>query len=206
MHTHYWNKLEQLTPTLFIIGGAGVVTHAAIMAGRAFTNLNTPPDLFAPTGHLIGFVALLGLYPAIVNRKPNLARLALVIGAISVVNWLVMSVGQFLVVAGPWRSLPDLLPGAFFMFLLVGSILAYALFGIGAWRAGASRSIWLLVLLPGTFIAVLLVDSVLTGASAADGAFIGGGMAVSMLALGYRLRSWSPATPRKTDTDTVAPG
>lgn len=206
MHTHYWNTLEKRAPMLFLLGGAGVVTHAAIMAGRAFTNFNTPPDLFAPTGHLIGFIALLGLYPAIVNRKPNLARVALLIGAVSVVNWLVLTVAQFLVVAGPWQSPPELLPGPFFVFLLVGSIIAYLLFGISAWQAGSPRSVWLLVLGPGFFLAVLLLNSVFTGASAADGVFIGGGTAASMLALGYRLRSWSPATLRTTDAAAVTPG
>lgn len=198
-----WSALERWSPTLFLIGGGGVVTHAALMGIEAFTTLSTLPDVFVTTGHLIALVGLLGLFPVLVTRTPRLARLAVTTGSVAIAGWTVLTVGKFAVVAGAWSSLDSVLPGVFFVLLLCSSILTYVLFGSASLRSGhGSRSVVMLVFAPGALMAVLLLDSIITGLSAFDGLVIGGGLAFSMLALGYKLRRWpgrgeslSPAGP-----------
>lgn len=192
-----WSALEQWSPTLFLIGGAGVVTHAALMGIEAFTTLPTPPDVFVTTGHLIALIGLLGLYPRLVNRTPRLTRLAGIVGIGATAGWSVMTLGKFGVLVGVWESLNSAFPGVFFIILLGSSILTYCLFGLASLRSGlGSRTVGLLVLAPGVFMTVLLVDSALTGLSALDGFLIGGGIAISMLTLGFKLRT----LPERNDT------
>jgi hypothetical protein len=165
------------------------------MGIEAFTALSTPPDVFVTAGHLVALLGLVGLYPGLVERTPRLARSAVALAAVPAAGWVVMTVGQLLVVAGAWPSLSAVLPGAFFVGLLATSILAYGLFGAAALRTGRdSRRVGLLVLAPGGLMAVLLVDSALTGASAVDGLVLGGGMGAAMLALGVELRTWPVRT------------
>lgn len=204
--TDRWESLERWSPILFIAGGSGVVTHAALMGIEAFTALSTPPDVFAATGHLVALVGLLGLYPGLSERTPRLARLAVAVAAAPIAGWVVMTVSQLLVVAGVWPSLNAALPGVFFVALLAASILTYGLFGAAALRGGrSSRTVGLLVVTPGALMAVLLLDSVVTGATALDGLVLGGGMALAMLALGVRLRTW-PATAGSASQAEVAVG
>lgn len=205
LHRRPLKTLERWTPTLFLAGGAGVVTHAALVAMQAFTNLATPPDVFAPAGHLLAFLGLLGLYPAVAARSPRLARVAGAVGTVAVGSWLVMTVGQLLVAAGPWGSLPALLPRAFFGFVLGASVLAYALFGMGARRAGASRSVWHLVAAPGVLLGVVVVGPAVA-VPPATWVVVSAALAGSILALGYRLRTWEARQPRGAPVGSPAPG
>lgn len=194
-------------PELFLLGGAGVVTHACLMAVRAFTGLPTPPDVFVTAGHLVGLLGLVGLYPALVDRQPRTARVALVVGSVAVGCWVVMNVGQALAVAGVWSSLSAGLPGAFFLLVLGSSILAYGLFGVAVLRVeDGSRAVGLLVLAPAVLLAVLVVDGAVGEVTAADGVVIGGGLALSMVALGVRLRTWQPTGARGATTLDAAAG
>lgn len=187
-----WTALERWAPTLLLLGGGGVITHAAINAVEAFTALTAPPDVFVTTGHLVALVGLIGLYPALVERTPRLARFGLAVGAVAIASWVVMTVGQFLAVAGVWASLAAVLPGAFFVVVLAATILTYAAFGTATLRGGGyPRTDGLLVLAPAVLIAALAIDATVNGSTAVDGVLFGGGLALSMLALGVRLRSWT---------------
>lgn len=195
------SALERWSPTLFLVGGAGVVTHAALMGIEAFTALATPPDVFVTMGHLIAFVGLLGLFHRIVGRTPRLARLALIVGIVATAGWSVMTVGKFAVVAGVWNSLNSAFPGVFFIGLLGCSILTYFLFGAASLLSGiGSRTVGLLVLAPGGLMTVLLLDSAITGLSTLDGFLIGGSLAISMMALGFKLRT----LPERNETSSLA--
>ena len=190
-NSQYWNSIEQWSPTLFLVGGALLAGHAAVQGIEAFTALTPPLDVFVTTGHLVALLGLVGLYPAIVDRSPRLVRGATVVAAITLSGWAVMTGVRFLAVLGIIPSLSEVFPGVFFVFMLAMMVLTYALFGVAALRANKdSRTIGLLVLAPGALLLVLLVDSALTGASAVDGFVIGGGLALSMLMLGYSLRTW----------------
>jgi hypothetical protein len=73
--THF-DAVEQWSPTLFLVGGGLVITHATVQAIDAFTAMTTPPDVFVAAGHLVALVGLLVLYPVPAYRTPRLARVA----------------------------------------------------------------------------------------------------------------------------------
>ncbi|WP_435196537.1 hypothetical protein [Natronomonas sp. EA1] len=205
-HTTQWSSVEQWSPTLFLVGGSLLIGHAAMSAVHAFTDIVTPPDAFVTTGHFVALVGLLGLYPVLANRTPRLARAAAATGVVALVSWFVMTVVRFFELAGIVSSLGDALPDVFFVIVLASTILTYGLFGVATLRIDSSRSIGLLVLVPSILTAALVVDSVLTGVSALDGVFIGGGLALSMMALGYTLRTWDRPTDHAASPSDVVAG
>lgn len=205
-NTH-WDAVEQWSPTLFLVGGALLVGHAAVQGIKAFTGLVPPPDVFVTTGHLVALVGLFGLYPVLVDRTPRLARAAVAVAAIPLVGWVVMTVAQLLTVAGMVSSLTGALPGGLLVLVPVSTILTYGLFGVATLRVGeGSWTVGLLVLAPGILIVVLLVDSASTGVSTLDGFLVGSGLALSMLTLGYRLRTWDRPTGQAAPTGDATAG
>jgi len=198
---------EQWSPALFLVGGALVTTHATIQAINAFTAMTTPPDVFVTTGHLVALVGLLGLYPVLVDRTPRLARVAGAVATVAIAGWSIMTVTQFLTVAGVVSSMTDVLPGALVVVVLASITLTYVLFGVGTLRLGGeSRTVGLLVLAPAALFVVLLVAYAGMGVSAGLGVSIGGGFALSMLALGARLRSWDRPTEHTVPTNDATAG
>lgn len=206
VHTSRWDSVEQWSPILFLVGGSLLVGHAAMSAIHAFTDITTPPDVFVTTGHLVALVGLLGLYPVFVNGTRRLAGAAAAAGAVALVSWFVMTVVRFFELTGIVSSLGNALPEAFFVVVLASTILTYVLFGVATLRIDSSRRVGLLVLVPGFLIAALIIDSTLTGVSALDGVFISGGLALSILALGYTLRTWDRPTDQVASAGDVIPG
>lgn len=205
--TSQWGAIERWSPTLFLVGGSLLVGHAAMSGIHAFTDWATPPDVFVTTGHLVALVGLLGLYPALVDRTPAVMRTAGAVAAAALVSWFVMTVTRFFELAGIVSSLGDALPDAFFIVVLASTILTYTLFGIATVRVDDnSRTVGLLVLMPGGLTAALVVDSAITGVTALDGVVIGTGLALSMLALGYTLRTWDRPTDHAAPAGDVAAG
>lgn len=190
---------------LFLVGGSLLAGHAAISGLNAFTDLATPPDVFVTTGHLIALLGLAGIYSTLVTRTPKIARAAGVVGIVALASWTVMTVTQFLAAAGVVTSLGEVLPGVFFGVVLASTILTYLLFGVGTLRVeGSPRTVGLIVLAPGGLTVALVVDSAITGVTEFDGFVIGTGLALSMLALGYRLRTWNRLSTVATSTADVA--
>lgn len=178
-----------------------MVGHAAMLALQAFSNLNTPPDVFGPVGHLVALVGLVGLYSTLADRMPTIGRAAGVVAIVALGSWAVMTVFRFLAVAGVIPSVSEFLPGAFFGFLFASTIVTYVLFGGLTIRTRqGSRVVGLLLLAPASLLVVVLVDSAITGVTALDGLVVGGGLALSMLALGYAVE---PLADR-TDSDVRA--
>ena len=204
--TARWDSLQQWSPALFLVGGGLLVGHAAMSAVHAFTDITTPPDAFVTTGHFVALVGLLGLYPVLANGTRRLAQAAAAAGAIALVSWFVMTVTRFLELAGVISSLGDALPEPFFIVVLASTILTYVLFGIATIRVDSSWTAGLLVLAPGALTAALVVDSALTGVTDLDGVFIGGGLALSMLALGYTLRTWDRPTDHAASAGDITAG
>ena len=187
----HWELLERWSPTLFLVGGSLLVGHTAMLGVQAFSNLTTPPDVFGPTGHLVALVGLLGLYPTLADRTPTVMRVAGAVAAVALVSWAVMSLTRFLAVGGIVSSVSEALPGIFPIIVFASTILTYLLFGVATVRTDdSSRTVGLLVLAPGVLVLVALVSSAVAGVTALGGVLIGGGLALSVLALGYTLRTW----------------
>jgi len=203
----HWDAVEQWSPMLFLVAGGLLVGHATVQGIKAFTTMTTLPDVFVTTGHLVALVGLLGLYPVLVDRTPRLARAAGAVAVVPLAGWVVLTGTQFLTVAGVMSSMTDALPGAVGMLVPVSTILTYVLFGVATLRVGGdSRTVGLLVVAPAALFVVLLVASVVTEASAILGVIIGGGFALSMLALGARLRSWDHPTEHTAPTTDATAG
>lgn len=185
---------------MFLIGGVLLVGHAVMLGVQAFSTLTTPPDVFGPAGHLVALVGLFGLYPTITNRTPAVARVAGGVATVAFGSWTVLTVTRFFVVAGLITSVSDVLPAVFFALVFGSTILTYALFGVSTLRVDSdSRRVGLLLLAPAVLLVVVLVASAITAVTAVEGLVIGVGLAISMVALGYTLRTWdrqaSPVVP-----------
>lgn len=205
--TSHWDSVERWSPTLFLVGGGLLVGHAAMLGVQAFSNLTTPPDVFGPTGHLVALAGLFGLYPALADRTPTAARVAGAAATVALAGWFVMTVTRFLAVAGIVSSLGDVLPGVVAMLAFVSTILAYVLFGVTTLRVDdRSRTVGVLVLAPAALLVVVLADSVVTGVTASEGLVVGGGLALSMLGLGYTLRTWDRPADRGVPAGDVTAG
>lgn len=196
----HWNSVERWSPTLFLAGGGLLVAHAGLLGVQMFSTLTTPPDVFGPSGHLLALAGLFGLYPAIAHRTPWLARTAVAGAGVALLSWTVMTVGRFLAAAGIVTSVSDVLPGAFVLILFGSTILTYVLFGVATLRVGDDSRIGLIVLAPATLIVVGLVNAATTGVTGIEGTVIAGGLALSVLALGYTLRTLE----RPADGDVTA--
>lgn len=188
------DRVEQWSPTLFLLGGGLMVGHAALSGIHAFTNLPTPPDVFVTSGHLVALVGLLGVYPVLVTRPPAVAWTAISVALVALGSWAVMTITQLLAFAGVVSSLEGVLPGSFFVVVLASTILTYVLFGIATLRGNGSRTIGLLVLTPGGLTVALVVIEAISGVTAIHGLGIASGLALSMLALGFTLRRWDRPT------------
>lgn len=192
---------------MLLVGGTLMVGHAVTLGMQAFTNLSTPPDLFGPTGHLVALVGVLGLYPVLTDRTATLVRAASAVGALAIVSWAVMGVTRTLTVAGVVSGVSDVLPGVFFLIVFGSTILTYVLFGVATLRVGdRSWVVGLLVLAPGALILAALMASIIAQVTALTGVVIGSGLSVSMLVLGYRLRTWGRLADTPAPAGTVTAG
>jgi hypothetical protein len=188
-----WRSIERWSSTLFFLGGVSMLGHAALAGVRAFTDVSTPPDAFVTVGHLLALVGLLGCYPLVADAAPTGPRGTIAVTTMAIGSWVVMTLAQFLVVAGVVASIDAVLPAAFFPLVLASTIATYGVFGVGALRLdGSTRFVGALVLAPGMLLVVLVVVTAMGGGTARNGALVGGGLALSMLSLGYALRTVAP--------------
>lgn len=202
-----WNSVERWSPTFFLVGGGLLAGHAALAGLRAFTDLTTPPDVFVTAGHLVALAGLLGLYPVVVADGPVLARTATGATVVALACWAVVTLAQFLVLAGVVASMGAVLPGVFFAVVLGSTVLAYCLFALAARRVTPeSRTVELLVLAPGGLTAAVVVAPAVVGGDAFAGVLVGGGLSLSMLALGSVLRTWDVRFGRTELADDVTAG
>lgn len=200
-------SIERWSSTLFLIGGGLLVGHAVLLSVQAFTRLSTPQDVFGPIGHLIALAGVLGLYPTLVRRMSRVARVAGTVAVVALMSWTVMTVMRFLALAGIFSSVSDVLPSVFFIFLFASTILTYILFGVATVRADDSpRNVGLLLLTPAVLLVVALVKSALSGVTDLDGIVIGGGLALSMLALSYTLQMRDRPTDHEVPVDEATTG
>lgn len=190
-HTVRWESIERWSPTLFLIGGVLLVGHAVMLGIDAFSSLSTPPDLFGPSGHLMALLGLFGLYPMLTDRTPAVTRIAGGVALLGIGSWAVLTVTRLLTVAGLVSSVSEMLPPAFFGLVFLATIITYVLFGIATIRAdGEAGFVSGLLFAPAALLVVALLGSAITDLAAVAGFFVACGLALSILSLGYVLRTW----------------
>jgi hypothetical protein len=202
-----WEWLEQKSAAAFLIGGLLFVADTAVVASNVLAGTErymTLGQAFIGAAWAAAFVGLLGLYPNLSGRSRWLSRIGAVfavVGGITMTVMAVASLGYFAGVLG--GELGDVtayfLPGVF-----LGIVLGFGSFGVATLLTTVySRSIGLLLVLLvltflfnlgsgiagfGTMATVLGVVTVLS---------------VTMLAIGYGLRTEPEPTGRGEPTPDV---
>jgi hypothetical protein len=173
--------------------------HAAVVGIRAFTDVAVPADVFAPVGHLLALVGLVGLSPVVDDYSPPVARAGAVVAAVVALGWAVVTLSMVAAALGSRPSELEPLFGALSVLVLVSTTLPYALFGVVTLRSGvAPPRVGVLLLSPAVLLVVLLGGVVVLGASPLAGVIVAVGLALSMVAIGYTLRTESARTDRSS--------
>jgi hypothetical protein len=110
---------------LVLVAGAVLVIYAALHGLEAFMDVAYPmvrDGIIRPIGYVLGFVALLGLYPKAVDRSPKLARAGAVFAVLGAVGWFVTGFESLAEHAG---ADPPAWLGAFGLLILLGFVLGY---------------------------------------------------------------------------------
>jgi len=183
-------SLEQQSATLFLVAGGLMVVHTGIHVLIAFTNTTYPLHHEMPfgfLGHLLAFVALLGLYPQLVTRSPKLTRAGAGVVVLAMVGWLV--VGTMTLAESLGVSLPAWL-GAIAPLFILGFILGYLALGIASLRTDiVTRTTALVILSPVVVMIYNMSVALTTGGTREGQIIVAGGFALTHLAIGVALRS-----------------
>lgn len=185
-----WESLERKSPTLFLIAGAILVVHAVHHGLEAFVDVHYPLHHEVPfgvAGMILGFVALLGLYPRVVDRTPKLARAGAVFAILGAVGWFVTGATAL---AEDLGMTPPAWLGAFGLLIFLGIILGYLAFSVASLRTTAlSRTTGLALLTP-LLVMAMNISIVQLGYSSPEGQFaVSSGFALAHLAIGGALRT-----------------
>lgn len=153
--------VEERAPTLFLIAGGLLVILGANQALKTFVGTSYPvvQNFVGPAGFLVGVIGLFGLYPALADRTPKLARAAAAVATILLAGWVAI-IGMSLARAagiisesgGPLAVVP---------FVVIASmILTFALFGVTSLRTGAHpRPIGALLLVEAAMFLLLVLNA-----------------------------------------------
>lgn len=188
------NVLERWSPTLFLVAGVVLVVYSAFHGLEAFFDMDYPmvrDDIVRPIGYILGFAAVLGLYPKLASRSPRLARLGAVFTALAVVGWFISGflaptrgLAMHLGVETPaWLS-------AFGILIALGFLVGLPSFGVASLRTDVySRTVSLLLLAP---IIVMAANFAIVGGgytSPLARFVVSSGDALIILAIGLALRT-----------------
>lgn len=152
--------LERWTPTLYLVAGTVLILFPTNTALKTFTGTSYPVvgEIVAPAGFLIGVFGLLGLYPALADRTPRLARVAGVIAALSAADWGLIILKNAAIMTG---LLPEIgaLTAVTGIVAVSTTMLSYGIFGVAGVRTGVYQP-WVrrLMMLEGlVFIHVFII-------------------------------------------------
>lgn len=160
--------LEKNAWLVYLVASIPVIVFAAntYLTTYEGTSYAIIGDLIGPFGFFLGAVGLLGLYPALAERRPTLARGAAGLAVIPVVLWgliIAQGIGELLGVWGEWTSPFVVIPPV----TLVTMLLAFAVFsalvlstGSHSWFVGGFLLLEsaMFVALIGGLISYVMVD------------------------------------------------
>jgi len=183
-------SLEQQSSTLFLVSGGLMVVHTGVHVLIAFTNTNYPLHHempFGVVGHILAFVALLGLYPQLVTESPKLARASAGLAVLGTVGW--FGVGTLTLSESIGVALPAWL-GILAPLTIVTFILGYLSFGVAGLRTDVvTRTTALVILTPVLVMVYNMAVALTTGGTREGQIIVAGGFALTHLAIGAALRS-----------------
>lgn len=201
-----WRSLERRRGGIFVVGAGLFAVFAVLWGATVITDVAPRPavDVVGPAGWLLAFVGLLGLYPGLAERAPRLGRAGALFASVGVVGagvTAVVNLGQLAGMTGE----PPAWFAALNLLLLVGIVPGFLTFAVAVRRTDVhARTLGLLLLIPALLFVVNIVRVSTLGPRAPTGApfVLGGGQALSLLAIGLRLRTTEPPTeaaPSPTD-------
>jgi hypothetical protein len=197
--------LEQWSSTLFLVAGGLMVVHTGVHVLIAFTNTNYPLHHempFGVVGHLLAFVALLGLYPKLVTRSPKLTRAGAGLAVLGTVGWFV--IGTMTLSENLGVTLPALL-GIFAPLTILSVVLGYLVFGVAGLRTDVvTRTTALAILTPVIVMIYNMAVALTTGGTQEGQIIVAGGFALTHLAIGAALRSEAFPTSDAEPTASTA--
>lgn len=147
------------SPTLFLLGGLLMVAFVTNTYLTTFTGSGYPVlhDVVGPAGFAIGTLGLFGLYPALAERMPRLARIAAAVAILPAIGWTIIVLGGVATTTGLLpadTSPPVVIP----IGTIATTLLAFLLFGITTLRADThSRLVGILLLVPAAMFVLLMV-------------------------------------------------
>lgn len=188
-NTLRWKLLEQWSPTLILAAGVLFVGHAVVRGIEAFTAMPPPVDVFGPTGYVAAILGLLGLHSPLADSTPTISRVAALTAVATVSAWVLIAGWNFGEAAGILPPQTDILPGIFFIIVILLTFLLYLLSGVASLRADShTRTLGFLLLAPAALLVLLVAGGVLLSiAPKAGGVIIGIGMAILHGAIGGTL-------------------
>ncbi len=161
--TGTFSTLEEHVPKLFLVGAALYAVFVASEILATYSGTSIPQDTtFASAATVLIPLGLLGLYPALVERRPYLTRVAAVLVVVAAICWAIIVLGAGILEPTGVLTEP---PGPLALAPLVGLATlypAYALFGITVLLADVHpKAVGVLLLVAA--VSVPLVRIVLTG-------------------------------------------
>lgn len=187
-------SLERWRSTAFLVGALLMVGDAAFVAANVVTGAEhflMLGEVFVATAWVAALTGLLGLYPGLADRSRWLPRAGAVCAVVGVVVFASLA-GLSLYYYTAGVSLQDADTTIFIPGVLIGSVLGFTLFSAAGLRTDVHpRPVNLLLLIP----AILVVANILRFIAGYEAATITLavviGDALSMLAIGYFLRTTS---------------
>lgn len=177
--------LEANAANLFLLGGA---LYAVLVANRilaTYTGTSFPQaTVFATVAGILIPLGLLGLYPALVERRPYLSPVAAAVAVVPILAWSLVLVGNVLDATGVLTEAPGPLGLTPFVAMITFH-LAFALHGVTVLLADVNpKAVGVLMLV--TAIVFPLWMTVLSGLPS----FVGNGVSlVTFLGIGLLLRN-----------------
>lgn len=148
--------LEARRVPLFVVSGLLLAVFAANSGLAEYVGTSYPAiqSIAGPAGFLFGTLGVLGLYPALIDRSPRLAKAGAVIAIVAAIGWFVITtLGLIEVVGGV--ELPSVGPIAIVVFLCI--LLSYSIAGLSIVRFDAHPTLTgVFVLVPALLFVVLM--------------------------------------------------
>ncbi|WP_436923011.1 hypothetical protein [Halosimplex amylolyticum] len=154
--------VERRHSTLYLAASVFMVVFVTNTALRTYQGTSYEPvqQFVAPTGFLLGVVALAGLYPRLADSAPRTALVALGTAAIAAADWTLIAVAGVLETGGvvPENAAFSAITGIVALFSMV---FAYGLFGVTSARTGGhGRAVGGLLLLEAVTFVAMIANSV----------------------------------------------
>lgn len=195
-----WSMLAQWSAMVFLIAGGLLVVHAVFHVLIAFTSVGYPfhhEFPFGLAGMILGFIALVGLYPQLVARSPKLGRTGVGFALLGTIGWIGLGMRTILDELG---VTPPTWLGLVAPLVIFGVILSYLVFGFAGYRTNiVTPTTAIIIITPALVMVYNLVSAIALPDFTGAAVIVATGFALAHLAIGAALRHES-YPPSNTDT------